>query len=934
MAIPTISLSPSWGVSEEFSDVVNNVTLGDGYDLTGPASIHPNTSTWSISRTGLTKAEVDDLVDQLSSFAGVTSFYWSPLPGEIPRRLFYCDSWTATPLGLNAYEFVTKFTEDVRGECSSYASLVDEADISSQINQASAFITAFTGASGNYLIRSSNNLIVRSLHSHSEQIPDSAGTLYDQVVLALACLNAYELTSSSIWLTRATDYTQAIVDAYYNSASGAGTAYLPHWLRDIKADLRLEDIYPTARTLNTGEVNTPLAHLPTLWELYDRLYTITEDTQWQTLATSTKADTIAAATFSNQSYVYRKNSGSATEYPGTQFVGTASRVSGGALNNYGRATGSSTLMVENINVETAIAANTTYTVEASSSVSNQVIEFFVSTSTSDVSETQIYRQFWRLGTAGNVNSRTFASHELFRWDSLAWYYGIGLVSGTANYEENSIEYNDETFDNVVLRLEAGAQLTINVSSNNPFKIFCKVTDGAAIYRLQDANGFFWDYSLAIADWTLLSPAWGDFTWSPINTTTQSGRTPSQSGNIQGLRFVTSDTLYIWWVGAAEPTPLPLPSIAYRAGVRDRSSGSRSLSVGDVYPTNTTSDALTYSPGAVPFARNIVAGVPGNLTGLPYSAYQNVLGLVEWNEPTRLANVINFLKAAQADYSAKTGDFGPFSPVYTWNDVNNLSQGGTVGQFGFNGFDNYELSGQYQAQIGLWLARAWYEDRSNADLRILAMSWLNWLDQVYATRENTLPPNEFPADDVAIPGHNPGVQALIGEAALWCNLAGGDTGVTFRWIVRSITYLSSQLIEAGYPMSGSWSLNQSTFATTLKNYYSWWHGAVINFYSLLLIHKPEITYPSCSEPLTIALSSPIPEACCGSPVSPCGVYLTWNDGSSPPYYPLSAPIQNCRVDVHLSLVQQSSGPVFRLFFGNSSTSWVGLTSDREINLGGA
>jgi hypothetical protein len=835
---------------------------------------------------------------------------------------------------LNAYEFVTKFTEDVRGECSSYASLVDEADISSQINQASAFITAFTGASGNYLIRSSNNLIVRSLHSHSEQIPDSAGTLYDQVVLALACLNAYELTSSSIWLTRATDYTQAIVDAYYNSASGAGTAYLPHWLRDIKADLRLEDIYPTARTLNTGEVNTPLAHLPTLWELYDRLYTITEDTQWQTLATSTKADTIAAATFSNQSYVYRKNSGSATEYPGTQFVGTASRVSGGALNNYGRATGSSTLMVENINVETAIAANTTYTVEASSSVSNQVIEFFVSTSTSDVSETQIYRQFWRLGTAGNVNSRTFASHELFRWDSLAWYYGIGLVSGTANYEENSIEYNDETFDNVVLRLEAGAQLTINVSSNNPFKIFCKVTDGAAIYRLQDANGFFWDYSLAIADWTLLSPAWGDFTWSPINTTTQSGRTPSQSGNIQGLRFVTSDTLYIWWVGAAEPTPLPLPSIAYRAGVRDRSSGSRSLSVGDVYPTNTTSDALTYSPGAVPFARNIVAGVPGNLTGLPYSAYQNVLGLVEWNEPTRLANVINFLKAAQADYSAKTGDFGPFSPVYTWNDVNNLSQGGTVGQFGFNGFDNYELSGQYQAQIGLWLARAWYEDRSNADLRILAMSWLNWLDQVYATRENTLPPNEFPADDVAIPGHNPGVQALIGEAALWCNLAGGDTGVTFRWIVRSITYLSSQLIEAGYPMSGSWSLNQSTFATTLKNYYSWWHGAVINFYSLLLIHKPEITYPSCSEPLTIALSSPIPEACCGSPVSPCGVYLTWNDGSSPPYYPLSAPIQNCRVDVHLSLVQQSSGPVFRLFFGNSSTSWVGLTSDREINLGGA
>jgi hypothetical protein len=694
-------------------------------------------------------------------------------------------------------------------------------------------------------------------------------------------------------------------------------------LFDIKSNNRREDIYYTARTLNTGEVNAPLGWMPMLWELYDRLFTATNNSSWQTLANRTKADTITAATFSNQSYVYRKNSGSVTEYPGTQITGSASRVSSGTLQNFVNVSGSGTLIVQNLDLQTSLTVDTTYIVEASANVSNRVIEFFISNITDDSSEASIYRQFWRLGIGDTINSRTFGSHELFRWENMTWFYGVGLVSGTANYEENSIAYNSNTFSNVVLRLESDAQLNINVSSNNPFRIFCRVTTSAATYRLRDANGFYWDYTLSVADWTSVSPTWDQFIWSPINTTTQSGRTPSQGGNIQELHILTSGTIYIWWLGINPPESLVLPTVVYRAGVRDRNSESKNLYVGDVYPTNTPTDQLPYTPGVVPFARNITSGVVGNLTGLPYAAYQNTWGLIKWEQPTRLANVISFLKASQLAYTTATIDTGPFAPVYTWSDVNNSSTGGTLNAFGFNGFDNFETSGHYQAQIGVWLARAWYEDQSNADLRNLAMSWINWLDQVFATREADLPPNEFPSNVTAIAGGNPGVQALIGEAALWCNLAGGSSAVTFRWIYRSLNYLNAQFIDTGNPMSGSWAQDQPTFATTLKNYYSWWHGACINFLSLAAIHRDDITYPPCSESLTIATSEPIPDICCGAELVACGMGVSFGDT----FFESTGILAECRMDVQLA--QESAGLGFYAALG--PTDYLGFIASGELTL---
>jgi phage-related protein len=882
------------------------------------ASIHPNAVEWNISRIGLRQDEVDEIVDFLTLLGGVGAFLWSPHP-DIAKRLFFCEKWNIEFLGIDAYSFSATFIEDVRGECASFGALIDTNLIISQLDQASSFLTNFTSNSGTYLVNSNNNLVVRSLHTHLEQIPSDSGTLYDQLSLALSCLNAYATTENPVWLTRATNYANAIVNNYYNSSS-AGTLYLPHWLYDIKTNNRREDIYYTLRTLNTGEVNTPLGWMHMLWELYDRLYTITNNTQWQTLADRTEADTITAATFTTQNFIYRKHPGLPLEYPGTEIIGSATRITTGVLVNFVNVTGSSILAVQNVDFQLSISPSTTFIVEASANTNNRIIEFFVSTSSDDISENLIYRQFWRLGSATTINSRTIASYELFRWENVSWYYGVGLISGTANYEEALITYNLNSFNNVVLRLDSAAQLNINFPSKTPFKIFCKITGNNTLLRLRDGSGFYWDYPLAITDWALITPSWSQFTWSSINNVTQSGRSPNSSSNIQELRIITSNPTYIWWIGLNAPQPMSNPSVVFRAGVRDRSTGTRNLYVGDVYPANSSS--LPYTPGVIPFARNIVSGVAGGLTGLPYAAYQNPIGWVEWNRPEYLANTLRFLKDSQAAYSTSIGDNGPFTPVYTWQDKDNQSFGGTLNNFGFNGFDNFETSGYYQAQIGAWLAKAWYENQSNNDLRMLAMSWLNWLDQVFATREANLPPNSFPSNSIAVAGNNPGVQALIGEAALWCNLSGGNPATTFRWIYRSITYLNNQFVGAGNPMSGSWAKDQPVFNTTLKQYYSAWHGQCITFLSLLEQHKTEITYPACSEPLVTIVSEPIPDICCGSQVANiCGIGVTFGES----IFESSGINNECRLDVHLR--QECSTAI--LLFAISGNDYLGIDSSGTL-----
>lgn len=934
---PTLVLPPNFNVQEQYPDHTFEIQLGDGYTYNSVSTNQPTRAEWTIKRNGLSKEEIDELVEKLSAWGSITPFYWQPHPG-VRRKLYFCEKWTVTPIGFKHYEFSATFIEDIRGECLELAALIDSDDIESKLNDASTFLTNFTGNTGDYIIRSTNNLVCRTLHSHSEPIPSTHGTLYDQVTLALACIYAYEYTQSNIWLNRAINYANAIIDNYYNSSPGAGT-YLPHWLFDIKSDNRLEEIYPTAGTLSAGQVNAPFAYIPMLWELYEKLaeHNSTES-KWQTLANSTRTDYLNLCLFTKQTIIYRKNSGVVNEYPGTELLGgSTSRISTGTLDQFGSVSGISILTIQNTLLELAITSSTSFSSELSANIGDSIIEFFVSTSIDSNDETKIYKHYIKLGAANLINVKTINSRNLYKWDNVLWNIERGLTSGTGTYESQSINYNGLTSDNVVLRLNETATLNVDLaySSRTPFNFFIKVENNSSIIRLQDGSGRWWDFVTSVNDWSLLNLTWGVFNWSPINGISQGSITPDANANIQTVQIIVTSgsVVYLWWVNKITPEALPMPNIIYRSGVRFRPLINKTLAAGNILVNNSPSDVLYKTPGLVPFSRTVESGnLTDSVIGLPHISYQDPYTLQIWADNEKLNNILDFLENSKNNYGKVLGESGPFTPAYNWSDAQNKINLEDINTFIFNTNDFLATSGEYQAETLLRLAKSWFLKKSDSRLKELVMGWLQWADQKYTSRAGLIPPINFASDNLAAGGDNPGVQALIGESALLANLSGGDPAITFRNIKRTLDYLETQFVIPGSPMSGSWSASQASYSINLKRYYSWWHGACIRFYCNLLKYKNFITYPSCSEPLSIITTQPIPNNCCNTPKNsePCGVGLwldIFNDVDEPftTTVPKSTAINSCRLN--LLIDQVSSSMVIGI--PKNTTQWLTITSGRHF-----
>ena len=87
-----------------------------------------------------------------------------------------------------------------------------------------------------------------------------------------------------------------------------------------------------------------------------------------------------------------------------------------------------------------------------------------------------------------------------------------------------------------------------------------------------------------------------------------------------------------------------------------------------------------------------------------------------------------------------------------------------------------------------------------------------------------------------------------RAAIYGNLAGLDKLVTYRTIIRCITFLNTQYISTGI-MAGSWAANQPDFVSggmTYKEMFSFWHSEIMRSMALLQNQKGNLRLPSCAD----------------------------------------------------------------------------------------
>lgn len=110
----TLTLTPDWKATRKLTAESRQTLLGDGYQQMAAGGIHAIGETWEVSKTGLTDAETEVLLGRFAQWGGVDPFYWSPYDSSDPelRRLYYCKSWSRTPLGPNCWQFRATFIRD------------------------------------------------------------------------------------------------------------------------------------------------------------------------------------------------------------------------------------------------------------------------------------------------------------------------------------------------------------------------------------------------------------------------------------------------------------------------------------------------------------------------------------------------------------------------------------------------------------------------------------------------------------------------------------------------------------------------------------------------------------------------------------------------------------------------------------------------------
>lgn len=256
--LPTLTLSPAWEVSTPSEIPYDEVDLGNGYRSRVSMTLDITTN-WNIRRLGLTTAEKDQLVSELSLYTGVDAFLWSPHP-DMPAKAYFCQSWDVTPLSPDNWQISAVFEEDRLGGNSEFADLLNEQDINAMLVGSLQWLQTYTrdvlplAANSQYItVNAFHNVLGRGGY-----FPGSAGTTEGQAALGRACMEAFFVTDDVAWKNYAIAIGDALIDFYYNDpVPDAGdefnTIWLSHWLINVKEAFVSRGPQATVDPLNYGD---------------------------------------------------------------------------------------------------------------------------------------------------------------------------------------------------------------------------------------------------------------------------------------------------------------------------------------------------------------------------------------------------------------------------------------------------------------------------------------------------------------------------------------------------------------------------------------------------------------------------------------------------------------------------------------------------------
>lgn len=522
----------------------------------------------------------------------------------------------------------------------------------------------------------------------------------------------------------------------------------------------------------------------------------------------------------------------------------------------------------------------------------EVLEVKVSLSPNANDFSLDYYAYWLLQGYSQPRSRRFSYLDFLRFTfDNVWHPRIAespvftFNFSVWSYEESLIN----SVSRLVIKIE-NPNLTsgfglVNAKFTNKLPNIVYKISGLGRFRFKDSSNNF--YYLDVSD---TGGAWLTFSGSWSSTFNVSDRlcTELVFENAQ-----VNSTVWLYVVGE-EGEILPVPSTSYKAAVVTKGRQAHILWVGDFKPENNSLEKLAYTPGSIPFTINTLNGFLQGFRGKQwYLAYQSAYSLAKWGYKNYAKNVVKLISDGQDSYAlqSNTNLKGLLHQVFLPYDVENIpyldklkifqnvlsfpipfifdfpqevaTEAYKFNEFSWKGLDPNTRWGAYCFRAYEDLSRYYLENQGDIKARKVLETYINFAYTYYTDNPTLQITDIVPKTEPEANYPEPHMAAIEGLTFIYANLAGIQLTKTWELIQNRFNYIDSKFVNTG-TMSGSWSLGQPEFThngQTYKEWFTFWQGKIIEFYSVCLLKKDFITKGSISN---LPIYPPLVNPRCSSP----------------------------------------------------------------------